>query len=374
MTLVIDADFPGGNIVIDDIDGDVVRLHQDLGETTRAWFYWYFRIRGAAGRHIQFQLTSSRCLTARGPAISRDQGETWQWLNDCSLEDNRFSYHFAEDEDDVRFSLAMPYVWSDWQRFLDSWQHAELLREHALCTTRHGRQNVYYTMTGSAAETKRLVLSARHHCCEMMVNYSIEGLLEWWCASDEEAAEYLRQHLDLLLIPFVDLDGVEEGDQGKGRLGRDHARDYIGDSMYPETPALKSCIAQWSPELLIDLHCPGQRGDDHELIFQVGASDEATATEQRKLAALLEQVQQGPLPAPASDLLPFGTSWNTGANAEPGSGGIRKWATQELPHLRLATTFEIAYANVHGVAVTQDSARQFGPDLGRAIAVYLQGN
>ena len=41
------------------------------------------------------------------------------------------------------------------------------------------------------------------------------------------------------LVPFVDKDGVEEGDQGKNRAPRDHNRDYAGASMYPETGALR---------------------------------------------------------------------------------------------------------------------------------------
>ena len=43
--LNIDADFPGGNIVLDRIEGDTVLLHQDLRDTEGDWFYWYFRER-----------------------------------------------------------------------------------------------------------------------------------------------------------------------------------------------------------------------------------------------------------------------------------------------------------------------------------------
>ena len=42
----IDGDIPGGNIVVDAIDGDpAVLLHQDLRDTAGDWFYWHFRVR-----------------------------------------------------------------------------------------------------------------------------------------------------------------------------------------------------------------------------------------------------------------------------------------------------------------------------------------
>lgn len=48
---MVDCDFPGGNIVVDGIKDDTVFLHQDVRDTQGDWFYWYFRVRGAAGRH-----------------------------------------------------------------------------------------------------------------------------------------------------------------------------------------------------------------------------------------------------------------------------------------------------------------------------------
>ena len=40
--------------------------------------------------------------------------------------------------------------------------------------------------------------------------------------------------------------------------------------------------------------------------------------------------------------------------------------------MRLATSFEIPYANVKGQTVTADAARAFGADLARAIQTYLR--
>ena len=55
--LSVTADFPGGNVVLERIDGDTVLVHQDLRDTTEWWFHWYFRVRGAASCTLTFQFT-----------------------------------------------------------------------------------------------------------------------------------------------------------------------------------------------------------------------------------------------------------------------------------------------------------------------------
>ncbi len=53
----IDANFPSGNIVVEKIKEDVVTVHQDRRDTKEFWFYWCFRVRGAAGRTLTFNFT-----------------------------------------------------------------------------------------------------------------------------------------------------------------------------------------------------------------------------------------------------------------------------------------------------------------------------
>src|SRR6187431_1858647 len=77
--LKIDASFPGGNITVDRIEGDAILLRPDLRDTNGDWFYWAFRVTGAAGRTLAFTFSSDR-YSARGPAISTDGGGTWLWM------------------------------------------------------------------------------------------------------------------------------------------------------------------------------------------------------------------------------------------------------------------------------------------------------
>ncbi len=108
--IMIDCDFPGGNIIAERIDGDDVFVRQDLRDTDRDWFYWYFRVRGAAGRTVRFHFTGSNVIGTRGPGRSEDGGVTWRWLGNDAVDGQSFVYAFANDADDVRFSFGMPYV------------------------------------------------------------------------------------------------------------------------------------------------------------------------------------------------------------------------------------------------------------------------
>jgi hypothetical protein len=62
----------------------------------------------------------------------------------------------------------------------------------------------------------------------------------------EIPGRWLRDRVEFLIVPFVDKDGVEEGDQGKNRHPHDHNRDYATPCLYPEVQALRERAAGWS--------------------------------------------------------------------------------------------------------------------------------
>lgn len=373
--LHIDAEFPGGNIALDAIGGDTVRLHQALRDTERDWFYWYFRIRGARGRHLRFELTRSQALGARGPAISLDAGQSWSWLGADAVDGNTFAHSFAaHGPDDIRFSFAMPYQLARWQAFIDDLQGSPALSVHSLCTTSQQR-DIDYVLVGcnDDAPKHRVAITCRHHCCEMMMSYALEGLVDWVVRAQAKEAQWLRSSTQFFIVPFVDLDGVEAGDQGKGRQPRDHGRDYEGDSIYAATGAVRRLLPIFGDGLLracLDLHCPWISGPRNEVIFLVGSADSVMAEEQQRFTAMLADTATGPLPVSPDDFLAFGTSWNTNDNHTDGIGFAR-WATA-LPQVRLATGIELPYATAGGVQVDQVTARRFGADLGAALATWLQ--
>jgi len=366
----VDSDYPGGNIVVDRIEGDDIYVHQDLRDTRGDWFYWNFRVRGAAGRTLTVHFTGSNAIGVRGPAVSSDGGKSWRWLG--AVRDKSFRCTFNADALDVRFCLAIPYVQSNLDEFLQKYRKHPNLRVDTLCQSKKGRDVQRLHLGRLDGRPKhRVLITCRHHSCEMMASYSLEGLLSAML-SDSDDGRWLQEHVELLVVPFMDKDGVQDGDQGKNRKPHDHNRDYDGNSLYPEVKTLREFIPKWSDGLLrfaLDMHDPGIRGDYHETIYLV-ENDGPTTENVRLFALFLEASRSGSLPFLAEDNLAFGTAWNTRGNYTTGMS-FSHWAGA-LPDIRFAATVEIPYANVSGRPVTADSARAFGTDLAKALRKFLE--
>ena len=73
------------------IEGDQVYLSQELRDTNGWWFYWNFRVRGAAGRTLTFKFTNGNVFGTQGPAISLDNGLTWSWLRTKTIKGTQLS-------------------------------------------------------------------------------------------------------------------------------------------------------------------------------------------------------------------------------------------------------------------------------------------
>lgn len=373
--LSIDAGFPSGNITVDRIEGDDAFIRQDLRDTAGHWFYWHFRVRNAQDRTVRFHFTNKNVLGPQGPAYSLDAGKTWQWLGskrsntEAAPPADGFLFRFPDDAAEVRFCFAIPYVESNLREFLDRHKESSSLRTDVLCKTPKGRAvEVLYLGRLAGPCDYRLAFTCRHHACESVANFVLEGLMESILA-DSETGRWFREHAAVAAIPFVDKDGVEEGDQGKNRKPHDHNRDYAGDSIYTTVAAIKKHLPQWSQgrlDMAIDLHCPSI---NDSLIQFIGGPEEDMWQRTLKLSQILESCQAGPLRHDAKRNVPFGTSWNTGTGLRTAS--FRGW-TSGLPNIDIATTIEMPYSQVVKTQVTVEGARAVGRDLAEAIRKYLE--
>ena len=393
--ITVDADFPGGNIVLDSITKDTVFVHHDLRDTQRNWFYWNFRVKGVTkGKTLVFKFIhpwpdlqkATSVIGVHGPGISLDQGKTWTWLGVKSVSGDSFKYQFSND-DAVQFSMGMPYTEANMNDFLKSYKNNINLERDALATTRGGRQVERIHLGMIHGEPKhRVVISSRIHASEMMTSYLVEGIIQETLAGGE-AGNWLCKNTEILIIPFVDKDGVEKGEQGKYRRARDHNVDFVGESIYPENQAIRSFVPVWSRgklATLIDLHCPYLKGKGgHESIHLVEpdstiAKSKLWTSELRKFAAFLEkntkQETKHYIPYRTTNNLKSGQDWN-----KPGhKGRITEWAL-DIPRIKFATTLEFPYANIleypyakSETMVTQENARIFGRTIAKALYEYLR--
>jgi hypothetical protein len=370
--LVVDAEFLGGNVIVDKIEGDTVFVRQDLRDTVGDWFYWCFRVCGAAGRSLICQFTKGNVIGVRGAAVSLDRGETWAWLGTNTVQGSAFRYVVPAGREEVRFCFGIPYLESSLAAFLRRHETSPALRVETLCRSAKGRA-IELVRVGqlSGNPAQKVLLTARHHACESLASYVLEGLLETVLRGNEEDGLWLREQVEFMVVPFMDKDGVEEGDQGKNRKPHDHNRDYV-QKIYPSVKALTERVPAWSAEKLrvaLDLHCPWIRGSHNEVIYFVGGPESGNWARVTRFARMLEAVQEGPLRYRASDNLPFGQGWNTG-DKDQSLKSFAAWAVG-LPGVRVASTIEIPYANAVGQEVNPTSARAFGRDLARALRRYL---
>jgi hypothetical protein len=363
----IDASIPAGNIVVESIAAGDARIRQDLRDTEGDWFWWCFQVRGTGAEMMRFQFTGSDVIGTRGPAISTDHGLNWRWLGRGSVDGASFVHRFDPRIPATRFAFAMPYTESELRRFL---RGRKGVRVEALCQTKRGRTAERLRLGSASPTAMKVLLTARHHCCECMASYAMEGLLE---AALED--RWLSRNVAFAVIPFVDKDGVEDGDQGKNRRPRDHNRDYDGESVHATVRAIRDWVPEWGAGRLafaLDMHCPWIRGEHNEEIYFPGGEDPRNWGEISKFAGLLEKLNRGPLPYSTASNLPFGTAWNTAANHKQGMSFAR-WAAG-LRGIRAAGTIEIPYANCDGVDVTAHSARAFGHSLAAALREYLRNS
>jgi len=367
----IDADFPGGNVVVDSIAGDTVTLHQDLRDTAGNWFYWYFRVRGAAGRTLEFRFSGFHPIGTRGPSLSVDGGNTWSWLGTNVVQGKTFTYAFSPKAREVRFCFAIPYLEDNLKDFLRRHKRSRNLEVETLCETPKRRKVELLRLGRLNGDPQHCVLlTCRHHACEMTASFSLEGIMDAVLADTNEG-RWLRKHVEFYVIPFMDKDGVEEGDQGKNRKPHDHNRDYHGESLYASVRAVRDLVvgrlSSRTIAFALDLHCPHIRGPNNEHIYFVGGPEPENWARVGRVARVLEAVQEGPLRYRAADNLPYGQAWNT-EEGPPRSFG--RWAASQ-PNVRVGTTIEIPYANVGETTVTAANARAFGHDLARALTNYL---
>ena len=385
--VAVDAALPAGNIIFEGQSGDTVLVRQDLRDTSCAWFYWAFRVKGAAGRTLRFEFTDKSFnggpVGVRGPVVSKDGGKTFSYPLDGKTSYGAFTYEFGPDENEVLFYECHPYGRGDWDAFvarIDGGQGAARPTNCVIDTLCRSRQGADVPRARFGCITKaprhRVFMCARHHCSETMANWVLEGAAEAFMA-DDGLGRWLRENVELMMVPFVDYDGCVAGDQGKCRRPHDHNRDYQA-FIYPETKAIVGWIgdhAGYSLDMFLDVHCPGIRGREHECVHTAHMDPSirpGSDVTEAKFSSLLEKLQNGSMRYRAADDIPFGTSWN-GPNTYRSGWGAALWACHKVRGIGVARSIEVPFANANGAVVTPETCRALGRDIAKAIKAYLEG-
>ena len=356
--MTICENFIGGNIRVLKQYRDIFYVDNNLRDTSCDWFYWTFCVEGAAGKTLTFQFRDTR-LGYWGPAVSHDLCH-WEWL--CVKDGDSFTYSFGEKEDKVYFAHHMLYHPARFEAFVA----AHGLEIKTLALSEKGRQIPYVEWNiQPPIVTKKILLTARHHACESTGNYILEGILD-------ELMKKPIEGYSVICVPFVDYDGVVDGDQGKNRYPHDHNRDYEADTpaIYASVAAIRKYIAEENVAFGFDFHAPFHSGGVRDTCFIVQKSKK-DLEKLNRFGELFEECVSKETFAKdvflyehANDYPPdFG--WNK-SDAPTFATCVMKKETAEL-----AFTLETAYFGTKQNIFTGEKAIQTGRCFAKALRKYI---
>ena len=345
----ITASYPGGNIRVLSVEGDTVKLAPDLRTTTEDWFYWSFRVDGAAGQTLKFDFCGHEYVSYWGPAVSYDN-RNWKWLGGwftgcVNRNGSKFIYTFGPEEDSVYFCHDMNY---QPDRFFDFAAETGLKTE-MLCMSEN---NQCVPMVRIGSEGPVLLITARHHCCESPGSYLMEGILR-------EFAKNPPKGFRIIAIPFVDFDGAAAGDQGKARTPHDHNRDYTDEPYWRSVQAIMKLAEQEDIRLALDLHAPWHRGHEHDHCYII-----RTSSNESRQREIFSRMLDGETRS-HSEAFPF---WHNFVfnHYRAGTSTFTSYFSRK-PGVELALCIETTYAGHYGCQTTQSNLDELGACISRVL-------
>lgn len=369
--VIISKDLPSGNIRVLSQEGSLSVIEEEQRDSRNEWFYWKFKAVFDAPGTYTFRFARPNKVGTRSAAVSFDRGASWEWLAQEQYESSQEFAFICAEPGEVWFCQGIPYLQREFDLFAGEFREHPAFHLSTLCKSRKGR-GVELVTIREGSPALAVLLTSRHHCQEMSATHALEGIMRAVLADDDFGRSF-RSRFALYIVPFMDKDGVIDGDQGKGRIPRDHGRDYYQKSIYPETAAVRELLDREKPFLALDLHSPWLRGGfTNETTYIVETSNPRFQPETERFARILEAESPDCAPFFYKDRIPWGVGWNCAANAGTGesfgcglSGGCKN-----LDYVRFSTTLEIAFANFGKHTITRYELLQYGKAVARTIAKY----
>lgn len=365
------AIYPGANITLVSKRNGVVNLRPQADAGSDDYFYWNFEASSASARTVTFRLDKGSfygaLLSPLGVLCSTDGGKTWVRGGSVSSDLSSFTYSFEAGQT-VRFCDVLPYTATDWQQFAARWASNGYVSFGTLCKS-NGGADVPMMILGNAEAENFIIYTSRHHCCETIGSYVLEGAIEW--ILKDAPAEFLKNYC-VYVVPMVDFDGVENGDQGKGRAPHDYNRDYLEDDkvLYNAVRAIQNLTNEKLAEgkalaAYIDFHAPGSitTGLGNHLSYPVLEATMTAAID--RFAAILDQIENADT---SVDKLTYdpANKWVGSASAD----GVSKAWFQEKG-AKLSVTVETSFDQTPH-AHTPENTRRWGGQISQALQEFLK--
>lgn len=356
------SDYSGGNIIYkgcEEKDGYTeIFLEQDIRDTDGWWFYWNFRIDSPPAGKVRFTFCNRNVVCPYGAAVSENVFD-WRYDESGYEDATHFNYTFDGSGKSMYFAFTLPYQTAHFEKFFSRISCDKAVERKTLTVSEEGR-DIPLILFGSGE--KDVVFTARHHACESTASYVLEGLIDAMLGEYRLLLEKYRFHI----IPFVDIDGVENGDQGKGRKPHDHNRDYIDESIYKSTAAIMDYSKNLNVSVFIDFHSPWRWGgaDSRPHIHLGSFENNKNETEMRFVRTLKEITEQPGFSGIRYDgyVNFLGSRFNPDECESASSWFLKKCGAE------LSFTIETPYSGDLEAAYTLDLLREWGKNIAETFA------
>lgn len=366
---------PHSNAIDCGSNDNIIRFTADAkGGPERLWFDCDIHSDQEDGDHIVIELHHSNTLlgcnddTQIFPVWKSDDGQ-WQRLTQEQrkvLDDGRcvVSWTVETPQHHGRLAACYPYTRKDLDVFLHSL--SPTLRCDEIGVSAQGRSlpRVVNKIHDTDSQQPGVFITARQHAGETPGSWVLEGILQSFATQQENDPM-------VWVLPFIDLDGVEEGRYGKNHFPHDHNRSWYGSGLCHETRVAMSEAQRWAqrcqPMLYLDVHAPGYV--EENCYFFCGETDNDSTT-----SAFLSLCQKN-IGTHCNERFIRQASYQSVACQEI---GIPQAMTGEHFFKQqfncVAVAFECSYQSFHGVAASCEDYRSIGEALATSIRSYCAEN
>ena len=259
MSLSIDSDFDGGNIrCLSAPAPDRIRLEivPDAGGQFYQWFY--FRVRGAAGRDCVLRIENA------GGATYPDG---WRDYRACASEDGEDWFRVATDYDgtvltirhrpagdEVRFAYFAPYPMARHHALIARAKESSLVAARQLGQTLDGAPLDLLEVGGAGRRVCWVI--GRQHPGETMAEWWMEGFLERLLDPADALARTLLATARVFVVPNMNPDGSRRGHLRTNAAGVNLNRAWVAPSMEesPEVYLVGAEMARTGVDFCLDVH------------------------------------------------------------------------------------------------------------------------
>lgn len=251
----IRTDFPGGNGKnFEFIWPCHLKFTPDnKGGRYSLWFHFIVEDIECETLFCEMEVTENQFCWPYKPYVRpvyRILNEDWKRVSLSEIDNEKKSFYFKVPcrRKKVEVAFCYPYQISDWKKFLNKNKILKDIKSINLGKSQNGRDIFLYELGDNE---RYILLTARCHSGETPGSYVLEGIIL-------EHLSNKNPYFSLKIIPFLDIDGVEEGMYGKERFPVDFYTCWRKKNTRKEVKIYGEYLQSLKskPLIAIDCHAP----------------------------------------------------------------------------------------------------------------------